>query len=67
MNQASYVESYPLPRDIFSALSGGKTFSKLDLAQAYLQFVVDKNSRTYLTINTHNLAIYQQQGYQVLF
>ena len=31
------MESYPLPRieDIFASLSGGKLFTKLDLAHAY--------------------------------
>ena len=39
VNQASIVEQYPLPRieELFASLAGGKHFSKLDLAQAYLQ------------------------------
>ena len=33
INQASDTETYPLPRieEIFASLSGGKTFTKLDL------------------------------------
>ena len=52
INQA---ESYPLPRieELFSNMSGGKYFSKLDLANAYLQIPVEEGSREYLTINTH--------------
>ena len=37
INQASHVETYPLPKvkDLFAGLAGGQTFTKLDLAQAY--------------------------------
>ncbi|XP_063775437.1 uncharacterized protein K02A2.6-like [Pseudophryne corroboree] len=46
---------YPLPKieDIFAALSGGGRFSKIDLAQAYLQMEIEEASKKYLTINTH--------------
>ena len=55
INQASKVESYPLPRvdELFSALSGGKYFTKLDMSQAYLQLPLDKDSQELVTINTH--------------
>ncbi len=38
VNQAANTEVYPLPQmeEILSTLSGGKVFSKIDLAQAYL-------------------------------
>ena len=54
-NKLSRLESYPLPRveDLFSALSGGKAFSKLDLSQVYLQLELDNESKKYLTMNTH--------------
>ena len=54
-NKVSRLESYPLPRidDLFSALSGGQAFSKLDLSQVYLQLELDNESKKYLTINTH--------------
>ncbi|XP_053728751.1 uncharacterized protein K02A2.6-like [Synchiropus splendidus] len=32
---------------------GGEKFSKIDLAQAYLQMEVEESSREFLTINTH--------------
>lgn len=39
--------------DIFAKVSGGKYFSKLDLAQAYNQMLVDDESQELLTISTH--------------
>ncbi|KAL6469072.1 hypothetical protein MHYP_G00225960 [Metynnis hypsauchen] len=48
-------EQYPLPRidNIFANLSGGQHFSKIDLAEAYLQMEMEEESKVYLTINTH--------------
>ena len=34
-------------------MAGGKTFSKLDLAHAYLQVELDQSAKKYVTINTH--------------
>ena len=55
VNQAARVDSYPIPRieDLFASLAGGKAFSKLDLAHAYQQVVLDETSKMYVTINTH--------------
>ena len=54
VNQASRVESYPLPHieNIFAPLSGGKLFTKLDLAHAYNQIPLDKKSKKLVVINT---------------
>ncbi len=54
-NRALLTESYPLPRvdDLVTALAGGKTFTKLDMANAYLQLPLDEASKEYLVINTH--------------
>jgi len=43
VNQAAKVDSYPLPKihDLLASLVGGKTFSKLDLANAYQQIPLD--------------------------
>jgi hypothetical protein len=38
--------------DIFASLEGGKVFSKLDLAHAYLQVPLEESSKTPVTINT---------------
>ena len=38
---------------MFSNLSGGTSFSKLDLSQAYSQLMLDDDSKKYTVINTH--------------
>lgn len=60
INPALHAVQYPLPRieDIFASLSGGEHFSKIDLAQAYLQMEMDEQSKKFLTINTHK-GLYQ--------
>ena len=39
VNPVSKLDRYPIPciEDLFSKLAGGKSFTKLDLSQAYLQ------------------------------
>ena len=55
VNQAAKPDTCPLPRvdDIFASLSDGKTFSKLDLANAYHQVPLESQSKQLVTINTH--------------
>ena len=55
VNSVLDVDQYPLPRpeDLFAKLAGGKTFTTLDLSQAYNQLVLTESSRKYVTINTH--------------
>ena len=55
VNQASKVDSYPLPKidDLFASLAGGKTFSKLNLANAYQQIPSDDQSKKIVAINTY--------------
>ena len=55
MNQSLKVDQYPLPKpeDLFASLAGGKKFSKLDLIQAYLQMLLEEESREHVTLNTH--------------
>ena len=54
INQCVETKVYPLPttEDIFACLAGGRVFTKLDLAQAYLQLPVDDDSKPLLVINT---------------
>ena len=51
VNSAAIVDCYPL-QDIFASLSGGKTFTKLDLAHAYNQIELDDEAKHLATINT---------------
>ena len=55
VNKVAKLSTYPLPRieDLFATLSGGKSFTKLDVAHAYLQIPLSEASRAYTTINTH--------------
>ena len=55
VNQAAQTEVYPIPliQEIFASLSGGKTFSKLDLSHAYQQVKLEEASQQYVTVNTH--------------
>ena len=55
VNISAKVDSYPLPRidDLVASLSGGKSFSQLDLAHVYLQIPLDEQSKKYTTITTH--------------
>ena len=60
INPAMDIEQYPLPspQSLFSTLAGGKSFTTLDLQQAYLQLPLDEESRELVTINTHR-GLYQ--------
>ncbi|VDO61477.1 unnamed protein product [Haemonchus placei] len=55
LNDALEQHQHPLPApdDIFAKLNGGRYFSQLDLAEAYLQIEMGEESRQLLTINTH--------------
>ena len=55
INQASKVDTYPLPRmeELFAAMSNGNVFTKLDMSQAYSQLPLDDKSKELVTINTH--------------
>ena len=55
VNQATEIDTYPLPRieDMLVSLAGGTAFSKLDLAHAYQQVVLCDESKELVTINTH--------------
>ena len=54
-NQAILVDSHPIPRieELFTKMSGGVVFTKLDLSHAYLQLSLDETAKKYLVINTH--------------
>lgn len=60
LNPALITDVHPLPTvdELFSKMSGGDRFTKLDLTQAYLQMEVHPEVRKYLTLNTHK-GLYQ--------
>ncbi|KAK6762955.1 hypothetical protein RB195_023604 [Necator americanus] len=60
LNDALEQNQHPLPNpeDTFTKLNGGRYFSLLDLAEAYLQLEVNDVSKQLLTINTHR-ALYR--------
>ena len=67
-DKVAQTEVYPLPRieEIFAALSGGKTFSKLDLSHAYQQIRLEEASQKYVTVNTHRrLYRYKQLSFGI--
>ena len=55
INQSLSVDQYPLPKpeELFTTLTVGKKFTKLDLSQAYLQLELSEESKKYCTVNTH--------------
>ena len=62
-NKAIVCDTHPIPRseDIFTAMAGGVSFSKLDLSHAYLQLQLDDSAREYLVINTHK-GLFEYHG-----
>lgn len=54
VNEQLNVEQFPIPRpeDLFQKLSGGVSFSKIDLRDAYLQIPLDEQAKKILVINT---------------
>ena len=55
VNPVVKLDKYPIPKieDLFVHLAGGKTFTKLDLSQAYQQLPLDEESKSFVVINTH--------------
>ena len=55
VNPVAKLDRYPIPRieDLLATLGGGKSFSKLDMSQAYQQVELDESSRQFTVINTH--------------
>lgn len=55
VNKVLKVDRHPMPtiEELFSTMSGGQKFSKIDLTSAYLQIPVKEEHRDYLTLSTH--------------
>lgn len=59
-------DHYPLPRieELFASLSGGSSFTKLDLTHAYEQCLLSEESRPYTAITTHiGTFVYRRTPY----
>ena len=46
-------QKFTLYHELFANLSGGQTFTTLDLSHAYLQLELEEESQELVTINTH--------------
>ena len=55
VNKVILPDGNPLPthEDLFSSLSGGVIFSKLDLSHSYNRLIMNDEAKQYLIINTH--------------
>lgn len=55
LNKDLKVDKYPLPRieEVFAKIGGGEHYSKIDLSNAYNQFVLSESSQELTTISTH--------------
>ena len=68
VNKVADTDNHLIPKisDLYAKLGGGKWFSRLDMRHAYEQLELDKNSRKYVTINTHRgLFTYTRLPYGV--
>ncbi|XP_030039241.2 uncharacterized protein K02A2.6 [Manduca sexta] len=55
LNNDLIIEKYPLPRieEVFANIGGGEQYSKIDLKNAYNQYMLDESCQELTTINTH--------------
>ena len=68
VNRVSLLDNYPIPslEDLYSKLSGGKLFIKLDLSHAYEQVCLEEGSQKNTTINTpKGLFAYKRLSYGI--
>ena len=70
VNKVVSVDTYPIPRIdyLHSNLSHGILFTRLDMRHAYEQLHLNRESRKFVTINTHRgLFTYTRMPYGVSF
>ena len=55
INVVSKLDRCPIPKieDLLATLSGGRSYTKLDLKQEYQQLLLDEESKQFMVINTH--------------
>ena len=63
INQTAIPDKYPLPKvdNLLATLAGGETSTKLDLAHAYQQLVLDEESSKLATVTTHR-GLFRYKG-----
>ena len=68
INPVLKTDIYPLslPEELFHSLNRGSKFSKIDLADAYLQIELDDQSKTLVVVNTHKKCKFFQSQVQYL-
>lgn len=54
LNKDLQIDKYPMPRieEVFARLGGGECYTKIDLSNAYNQWVLSESSQELTTINT---------------
>ena len=54
INKAAKAGQYPMPkvRNIFTKLTGKKSFAKLDMSEAYTQLILNESSQLLAMVNT---------------
>ncbi|XP_048485458.1 uncharacterized protein K02A2.6-like isoform X2 [Plutella xylostella] len=54
LNKDMHIDKYPMPRieEVFANIGGGERYTKIDLSNAYNQFVLSDDSQELTTINT---------------
>ena len=68
VNTVSKLDQYPIPKtvDIFAEIGSWSTFTKLDLSDAYMQILLEEDSKRFDTINTHKgLYHYNRLSYGI--
>ena len=67
MNTCTTLDSYPIPKieDLYTKLSQGRKFTKLDLRSAFLQVPLHKDSKKFLMINTQGLYQFNRLSFGV--
>ena len=69
INPVSKLDRYPIPKveGLFARLAGGRSFTKLDLSQAYQQIPLDDQSKKFAVINTQRvISLYQASLWYLL-
>lgn len=60
INPSMRVDEHPLPTigELFSTMTGGNRFPKIDLSRAYIQLEIHPDDRHLLTLSTHNADVW---------